>query len=193
MLIFGSGDMATAINNRIGSTMIPEKKCDIRNIRSVKKVVEKYDPDVVMNCAGILEPENWKRTIDTNLTGAYNISEASKGRKMIFIASTAGLHGKKGDLCYCASKAGVISIVQSLASEGEYVFCISPARIDSSMRNKTHPYEDKSTRLDMNEIVDVVEDILKGEYESGDNIIVKKGWDIIVNKGEPWKKLFNLK
>ena len=193
LLIFGSGDMAQAVHKRIDSIMLPEESCDITIKSEVERAIRLYNPDTVINCAGVLEPDDWEHTIDVNLTGSYNVAIESSGRRIILIASTAGLHGKKDDTCYCASKAGVISIMQSLAMMGEDIYCISPARIDSSMRDSTHPDEDKSTRLDMNDIVDIVEDILEDNYDAGDNIIVKKDWDIITDKGEPWRKKFNLR
>ncbi|MEX0923361.1 MAG: SDR family NAD(P)-dependent oxidoreductase [Rhodovibrionaceae bacterium] len=92
--------------------------------------------DVLINCAGVLvvKPavelavEDWKRSIDINLTGTWLTCQAA-GRRMVAagkgaivnISSVMGNGGAPERTGYCASKAGVIGLTKSLAVEwGRY-------------------------------------------------------------------------
>jgi len=58
--------------------------------------------------------------------------------------------------------------------EGHDAYAISPGRVDTPMRERDYPGEDPRTRLTPQQIGGVVADILAGEYEPGDNIIIRK-------------------
>lgn len=88
--------------------------------------------DCVVNAAGILvkKPaldlgiEEWRRVIDVNLTGTWLVAQAAAKRMakagsgvIINISSTLGHGGAADRVSYCASKAGVIGLTQSLAVE----------------------------------------------------------------------------
>lgn len=92
--------------------------------------------DVLINCAGVLvvKPaielalEDWKRSLDINLTGTWLTCQAA-GRRMVVagkgaivnISSVMGNGGAPERTGYCASKAGVIGLTKSLAVEwGRY-------------------------------------------------------------------------
>jgi NAD(P)-dependent dehydrogenase (short-subunit alcohol dehydrogenase family) len=53
-----------------------------------------------------------------------------------FFTPVADLYGKPSHSNYCAPKAGVISLVQSLGMEGYKAYSISPRRIDSKMKKR---------------------------------------------------------
>lgn len=88
--------------------------------------------DILLNNAGIsmnkpsidLTPEDWRRTIDIDLSGVFYCTQAA-ARRMIrqnggVILSTAsmwGLASSANRLAYCAAKAGVVSLTRSLAAE----------------------------------------------------------------------------
>lgn len=88
--------------------------------------------DILLNNAGIsmnkpsleLRPEEWRRTIDIDLSGVFYCSQ-SAGRRMAkqgggVILSTAsmwGLSSSANRLAYCTAKAGVISLTKCLAAE----------------------------------------------------------------------------
>ncbi len=88
--------------------------------------------DILLNNAGIsmnkpsleLKPEEWRRTIDIDLSGVFYCSQAA-GRRMAeqgggVIVSTAsmwGLSSSANRLAYCTAKAGVISLTKCLAAE----------------------------------------------------------------------------
>lgn len=93
--------------------------------------------DIVIANAGAAESATtertdlalWRRMIDTNLTGSFLTARAalpdllrphSPGndvRRLVFIASTAGLKGYAYVSAYCAAKHGVVGLARSLAAE----------------------------------------------------------------------------
>ena len=69
---------------------------------------------------------HWQRMIDVNLTGAFLSVKAAladitrdnpEGRRIVFIASTAGLKGYPYVAAYCAAKHGVVGLARALAAE----------------------------------------------------------------------------
>ncbi len=89
--------------------------------------------------------ESWQRTIDVNLTGSFlcarralpHMREAGWGR-VVAIGSSAGkTGGSKSMAAYAASKAGVMALAKSIASEyasfGITSNALAPALIDTPM------------------------------------------------------------
>jgi len=89
--------------------------------------------------------ESWRRTIDVNLTGAFlcakralpAMREARFGR-IVAIGSSAGkTGGKRHAAAYGASKAGIMVMAKSIASEfaehGITANALAPALIDTDM------------------------------------------------------------
>ncbi len=88
--------------------------------------------DILINNAGIasfgkvveMDPEEWKKIIDTNLLGTYYVTRAvlpqlieKNGGDIINISSTNGLNGAATSSAYSASKFAVIGFTESLAQE----------------------------------------------------------------------------
>lgn len=199
-LLIGGGDIATrGIIPIVGGT-VPEN-CDVTSYPSVLKTIRAAMPEVVINCAGVShvstvaesDPILWAQEQSVNLLGSYHVAKASIAcgvDTMIFIASVSGKYGKPNHAGYCASKAGVISLVQSLGMEGHNAFAISPGRVDTKLREKDYPGEDPRTRLDPLQVGVLVKDILEGKYKPGENIVLRKiGYDTFtrVDRGAPWR------
>ena len=171
-IIYGGGsDIGKAITGR----KLSSKECDV----TCYSDVEKFLPaDEVVNCAGVILPDDkfgFEKEIIVNLIGSFNIARAiDKNTKVVFIGSTSGLHGRAGWSGYCASKAGVISLVQSLALEGYQAWCISPGRVKTKMRKELFPNEDQETLLDPSDVASVVEDCFAGKYKPGVNIVIRR-------------------
>lgn len=112
--------------------------CDITNMDLIEKVInvtiEKYGTvDILVNCGATLgggkhisqvEPTEFQRLIDTNLTGVYNfcysiipIMREKQYGKIINVSSGAGVVGCDTDFHYCAAKGGVIAMSKGLARE----------------------------------------------------------------------------
>jgi 3-oxoacyl-[acyl-carrier protein] reductase len=207
VLIFGKSDIGEGIKQLYPDTVnIPKEECDVRDALQVRNTLEKYKPDVIVNCAGIshvqvVKDSNidyWKEEIDVNLVGSFIVAREainSEVKTMIFIASVAGMYGKPEHSGYSASKSGVISFVQSLGFEGYKAYSVSPGRVDTKMRENDYPGEDKRTRLSTLQVAEVVKECIDGKYEPGDNIVIrKKGFTKLkrVDKGQPWKKYLNV-
>ncbi|QNK57921.1 3-ketoacyl-ACP reductase [Paenibacillus sp. PAMC21692] len=110
---------------------------DISSKEQVEAAVEALrselgSADILINNAGIatfgtvldMDPEEWKRIIDTNLLGTYYVTRAvlpqlieKSGGDIINISSTSGLSGAATSSAYSASKFAVIGFTESLAQE----------------------------------------------------------------------------
>jgi len=115
-------------------------------------------PTLLVNNAGItrdrtlakMADEEWQAVIDTNLTGAFNMtravvpsmSAAGYGR-IVNISSINGLRGKFGQANYTAAKAGLIGLTKTAARElgpkGITVNVVAPGMFESEMMSKLPP------------------------------------------------------
>jgi NAD(P)-dependent dehydrogenase (short-subunit alcohol dehydrogenase family) len=86
--------------------------------------------------------DEWKRTLDVNLTGTFICSQAaikrmSPGGRVLIIASIAGVLGLKNRIAYSASKAGLVGMTKAMAFElGEQGICVNaigPGVIETSL------------------------------------------------------------
>ena len=119
----------------------------------IKKVEAELGPiDILVNNAGItrdamfhrMTPEKWRQVIDTNLSGAFNIThpvwsgmrERGFGR-IISISSVNGQKGQMGQANYSAAKAGELGFTKALAQEGAFkgitVNAVCPGYIATEM------------------------------------------------------------
>ena len=88
--------------------------------------------DIVVNNSGIatvmplaeMPPEEFRRSLEVNLVGAFNGCRAAAGRliaqksgKIVNLASMLGASGLSGYTAYSASKGGVIALTKALAVE----------------------------------------------------------------------------
>lgn len=89
--------------------------------------------DVLVSNAGIsgpvapvesVEPEEWSRTLEVNLSGAFHCARHAVpllreggGGLVVFIGSTAGLHGCPLRAPYVASKWGLLGLMRTMAME----------------------------------------------------------------------------
>lgn len=108
--------------------------------------------DMLINNAGIgnfgsieeMESSTWEQVIQTNLFGTYYTAKAAlpflkaNGEgDVVNVASTAGLKGGPNMSAYCASKAAVISLSQSMMAEWRKqnirVITLTPSTIASDM------------------------------------------------------------
>ena len=119
----------------------------------IKKVEVELGPiDILVNNAGItrdamfhrMTPEKWRQVIDTNLSGAFNMThpvwsgmrERGFGR-IISISSVNGQKGQMGQANYSAAKAGELGFTKALAQEGAFkgitVNAVCPGYIATEM------------------------------------------------------------
>jgi 3-oxoacyl-[acyl-carrier protein] reductase len=87
---------------------------------------------ILVNNAGItadnlilrMSLEEWRRVIDTNLTGTFALTKAvargmvrARWGRIISVSSVVGMMGNPGQVNYAATKAGLIGFSKSLARE----------------------------------------------------------------------------
>lgn len=92
-----------------------------------------------------LSGADWKRVIDVNLNGFYNVLHPivmpmvrrRKPGRIVTISSVSGLMGNHGQVNYSASKAGIIgaskALALDLAKRKITVNCVAPGLIESEM------------------------------------------------------------
>ena len=138
-------------------------RCDVTDEAScaaaVAHVIDLHGRlDIVANVAGIgraaaitdVDPAEWRRIIDVNLTGTFLLSQAAVPALLastgciINMASVAGIRATPYNAAYCASKGGVILFTKSLAIElaaaGVRVNAVCPASVDTAfLRNFSLP------------------------------------------------------
>jgi NAD(P)-dependent dehydrogenase (short-subunit alcohol dehydrogenase family) len=160
---------------------------DVKN--SIEITMKKFNRiDVVVNNAAIIRDgfifkyaiEDWKKVIDINLTGAFNIiAETSKYMKeeakldsdynygrIINIISTAGIWGNYGQAAYASAKAGLIALtrVTALDLQRSNITCNSIApfaatRVTESIKPQNEAqqkYKDSALKIDSKYVGELV-------------------------------------
>ena len=71
-----------------------------------------------------MSKENWDSVINTNLTGAFNVTQPviklmmkQRSGAIVNMASIVGVYGNAGQANYAAAKAGLIGFTKSLSKE----------------------------------------------------------------------------
>ncbi len=108
--------------------------------------------DILINNAGItidnlslrMKPEEWQKVIDINLTSTFYLSKhaikkmlKNKYGRIVNVTSIVGHTGNLGQANYSASKAGIVAMSKSLATEyakkNITINCVSPGFIQTKM------------------------------------------------------------
>jgi NAD(P)-dependent dehydrogenase (short-subunit alcohol dehydrogenase family) len=145
---------------------------------AVQQVVDKFGQlDVLVANAGVglfapideMTEEDWKTTIDTNLTGVFNsikagidALKASQGY-VITIASLAGTNFFEAGAAYNASKFGVVGFTQAIMLDlrkyGIKVTTIMPGSVATHFADHT-PSEADAWKIQPEDIGQMVNDLL---------------------------------
>ena len=176
-------DAAVSSLSKIGKGQIMGVVSDVRNLEDeqqvVIKTIEKYGSlDVLIANAGVghfasiedLTVEQWKQTIDINLTGVFNSVKASiealKASKGYFIsiASLAGTNFFAKGAAYNASKFGLVGMTQAIMLDlrqyGIKVTTIMPGSV-STYFNGNEPSDKDAWKIQPEDIGQIVIDLLK--------------------------------
>jgi len=152
-------DSLETLSNEIGDNCYSfaadlAKKEEIKNL--VIWAIEKMGSiDILVNNAGItrdnlsirMSDKDWDDVINVNLTAGFLLSRdclkvmlKKRWGRIINITSVVGVMGNAGQSNYAASKAGMIGMTKSIASEvssrGITVNCISPGYVVTAMTDK---------------------------------------------------------
>jgi 3-oxoacyl-[acyl-carrier protein] reductase len=127
------------------------KRDDVQ--RLVARARDEFGPiDILVHSAGISIVEHatnvtwdiWRRTMDVNLDGTFNMVYAVKDEmiereygRMVLMSSIAALRERENQVPYSASKAAVIAMTRCLAQgwakHNIRINCICPGLIDTEM------------------------------------------------------------
>ena len=171
--------------------------CNTKSIEGSFDFLKEFSsPVLIVYCAGFVEPqglleisnEDWCKTIDTNLNGAFYCTKQfvkicdKNDSKIVYISSTAGTRPQAGWSAYSSSKAGLINFALTMSEELKpyniKVYCISPGRCATKLRRKLAPNENQENIMQPSEVANFVYYLVKSDNVlNGQNIIVKK--DII--------------
>ena len=116
---------------------VSTRQVDVRDYGAVDEAFDAVEDDhgqgtVLVNNAGVMsmglvvrmDPEEWTRTIETNLTGTFNCTRRAvrsmlrgEAGSVVNISSIAGSSSWPGQTAYAASKAGIEGFTRSTARE----------------------------------------------------------------------------
>ncbi|MER2090688.1 MAG: 3-oxoacyl-ACP reductase FabG [Sporosarcina sp.] len=122
----------------------------------VRKVLQHHEKiDVLINNAGItrdatlvkMEPADFQRVLDVNLTGVFNCTQAvvphmiaNESGKIINTSSVSGIYGNFGQTNYAATKAAIVGMTKTWAKEfgrkGINVNAVAPGFTATAMVSK---------------------------------------------------------
>jgi 3-oxoacyl-[acyl-carrier protein] reductase len=155
--------------------------------------------DILVNNAGInpsrpfleLDLNDWRRTIDTNLTSAFLASQAvlpsmrqRRWGRLIFLSSVAAQTGGVIGPHYAASKAGMLGLMHSyanlLAKEGVTSNAIAPALIETEMIRNNPVVKPELLPVGRfghaDEVADIITLLATNGYITGQTINANGGW-----------------
>ena len=150
---FGSEVLAVDINDALLTKLNVSKSIclDVRETESINKAIKDFEPDILINCAGIVhsgtilvsKEEEFDQAIDLNIKSMYSTIKAvipimqKKGSgSIINIGSVvSSIIGAPNRCIYGLSKAAVVGLTKSVAvdfvKEGIRCNCICPGTVDT--------------------------------------------------------------
>lgn len=184
---------------------------DVSNFESseqiIKAAVDKFGSvDVLVNNAGItrdnliirMSEDEFDKVISVNLKGAFNMTRHAakvmlkqKSGAIVNLASVAGVGGNVGQANYSASKAGLIGLTKTTASElgsrGITCNAVAPGSVASDMTDVLSD-EVKAKMLDkiplrrfglQNEVADAIFFLAESKYITGQVLCIDGGMTLL--------------
>ncbi len=135
--------------------------------------------DILINNAGIgrfaplaaLSDKDWTETLHTNLSGVFYccraaipVMRAGGQGWIVNVSSLAGQHPFAGGAAYCASKAALNALTESLMQEVRQerirVSCVLPGSVDTRFGGRVRP-EGASWKLSADDVARAIVDLLQ--------------------------------
>lgn len=179
--LIAAQDAAATLTNDASSVFVCESNVGslASEQKAVQSVIDHFGKlDVLVANAGVghfapidtLTEEEWKDTIETNLTGVFNSVKAgleslkkSKGY-IITIASLAGTNFFENGAAYNASKFGLVGFTQAimldLRKHGIKVSTLMPGSVATHFNNHT-PVEGDAWKIQPEDIGKLIIDLLE--------------------------------
>ena len=171
-----------------GGAQVMTFEADVRDHLAVEAVFDETvrrqgGLDIVVNNAGVgwfggVESQGhdeWRRVIDTNLTGVFNCCKASiphlrrrGGGWIVNISSLAGSNPFSGGASYCASKAALDAfseaLMQELRQDGIRVSYVKPGSVNTDFSGQADP--DNDWKLRPEDVAQAVVDLISHDPRS---------------------------
>lgn len=176
---------AVGVLSGAGPGTIAGTTCDIRSAEDCHRLVERATEvlgsiDALVHCAGVLRPagvrprplaevddDEYELVVGTNLKGTFLVNRAvlrgmvaRKSGQILNLASTSGRKARPLDSVYSASKAGVISLSESIAEEvkslGIRVQVVLPDAIDTPIWQQNGPVPPPPGALPPERVAEVI-------------------------------------
>lgn len=159
----GDSSVENAVSHlsKVSKSKVVGKVADVRSSTEVEQLFQFVDRelgglDILVNNAGIgvfksmadLSVEEWVRTLETNLTGAFYCSKQAVTRMrnrgsgyVIHISSLAGKNAFAGGAAYNASKFGLNGFSEAMMldhrNDSVRVSCVMPGSVDTEFGSST--------------------------------------------------------
>ena len=145
--------------------------------RTSEQIIARYGQvDILANIAGGFtmgpllhetDDKDWEFMLNLNARSVFNTCRAlipsmlsAGGGRIVNVSARAATQGKARMAPYCASKAAVITLTESLSAEhrdnGITVNCILPGTVDTPQNRAAMPDADHSTWVPPSALADVV-------------------------------------
>ena len=174
---------------------------DFKSIDNFKKTVEDFQPEILINNAGItkdniflrMSDDEWLDVINTNLNGTFRVTKLvargmlkQKWGRIVNISSISGMMGNAGQANYSASKSGVAAFTRSLAKElgsrNITVNSVAPGFISTDM-TENFVSEDIAKKIPLGRIGDVEDVVSLVLFVSSEDANYITGQTLVVDGG----------
>lgn len=172
LLTGATGGIGAAIKERL------EKEHDLIAMGRPDMFTISGKLDWVIFAHGMLDEQDIEGTFEANTFSCIKLTEdlvLNLNKGIIFISSTAGIHGNGAYPIYAASKGAINTYMQSLAKQYKdkefYALCPGPTNTPMwrALNTGGHAQDPEAVAI-------AVEVIMNGAYKSGDIITVRDGY-----------------
>ncbi|GAA1167419.1 hypothetical protein GCM10009584_05470 [Ornithinimicrobium humiphilum] len=182
-----------------GATGLP---CDVTDAGSVDEVVgrvvaEHGRIDLLVNCAGLVEPERpvWEADVDewwqvmvTNVRGPFLLTRAvvphmiaAGGGRIVNLNSGAGTRERADLTAYCASKSALARLTGGTAlagaEHGVLAFDLAPGVVETDMTHSMRMHDGRTEWTAPEDVVALLLALADGELDGFSGRMVRAGSD----------------